>query len=204
MFTPSQLVERIAIWLKNEQKATRREIAVERARAMAKVKSLYVLGAGGRDPKAKTPHTKRNELVGSDCVGFTCWALQHDRYQPETFEIYDGWLNTDSIMMDARGPQDWYAEVSRPEPGDVVVFPSIHRDGKRVRMGHIGLVVEAPDGMPENVHRLAHDQRLLWLSRVKVIDCAASSKRKPYAISETTAAASWNKPDAMWARCVRY
>jgi hypothetical protein len=70
-------------------------------------------------------------------------------------------------------------------------------------MGHIGLVVAVPGGMPENVHALPHDQRLLWLSRVIVIDCAAASRRKPHAISETTAAASWNKPDAMFARCVR-
>jgi hypothetical protein len=182
---------------------TRREIAVERARAMALVKSLYILGAGGRDPKAKTPLTKRLGKWGSDCIGFVLWCLGHDRYQPETFELYDGWINTDSLMMDAKGARSWYAPVAIPEPGDVVVFPSIYKDGKRIRMGHIGLVVEVPADMPENVYGLPAAERRAWLAKVIVIDCAAASARKPYAISETTAAASWDKSDAMFARCVR-
>jgi hypothetical protein len=182
---------------------SRADAAVTRARRAAASPSLYVLGAGGRDPKARTPHTKRNGLTGSDCVGFTSWCLQHDRYQPETFELYDGWINTDSLMTDARGARSWYAEVDTPKPGDVVVFPSIHKDGKRIRMGHIALVVEVPDKMPANVFTLKALERREWLARAKVIDCAAASSRKPYAIKETTAAAGWDKPDAMWARCVR-
>jgi hypothetical protein len=160
-----------------EQPKTRREIAVERARRMAKQKTTYILGAGGRDPKASTPLTKRNGALGSDCVGFTSWCLQHDRYQPETFELYDGWINTDSLMMDAK-------------------------DGKRVRMGHIALVVEVPTEFPDGFSFGQQDRRA-WLHRVLVIDCAAASNRKPYAITETRASASWDKADAMFARCVR-
>lgn len=182
---------------------TRRQIAVARARRMTRVKSTYVLGAGGRSPTASTPFTKRNGVTGSDCVGFTSWCLQHDRFQPETFPYYDGWINTDSLMMDAVGEQSWYRRIDRPEPGDVVVFPSIYRDGKRVRMGHIGLVVEVPAELIDDVYAIPDRMRRHWLSLIKVIDCAGARSRRPYAISETTAAASWDKPDAMFARCVR-
>lgn len=180
-----------------------RERAVERARAAAARPARYVLGAGGRDPRAASPLTKRNNVLGSDCVGFTSWALGHDRYQPETFELYDGWINTDSLMLDARGARQWYEQIDVPEPGDVVVFPSIHRDGRRVRMGHVALVVEVPVGLPAGVFALPADERRKWLRDVYVVDCAAAASRGQHAIHETTAAASWDKPDAMWARCRR-
>ena len=82
---------------------------------MATVKTTYILGAGGRDPKASTPLTKRNGAVGSDCVGFTSWALGHDRFQPESFPYYDGWINTDSLIMDANGERSWYEPIARPK-----------------------------------------------------------------------------------------
>jgi hypothetical protein len=174
--------------------------AVARARRIAAKPSTYVLGAGGRDPQASTPFTKRNGVLGSDCVGFTSWCLGHDRFQPETFDLYDGWINTDSLMADARGARQWYREVDVPAPGDVVVFPSLHAGGKRIRIGHIALVVEVPGDMPVGVW--TREDRRAWLSRVKVIDCAGAAARRPYAVKETTAAASWDKPDAMWARLV--
>lgn len=200
-----ELIGRGLAWLvtKPDPLAANRARAVERARRIAASKSTYKLGAGGRDPLAETPFTKRDGVLGSDCIGFTCWCLGHDRFQPDTFPVYDGWINTDSLMTDARDKQTWYAEVKRPEPGDVVVFPSIHKDGKRVRVGHIGLVVEAPEDMPDDVYALPAKERRAWLAKVKVIDCAGAASRKQYAVKETSAAASWDKPDAMFARCVR-
>jgi hypothetical protein len=183
--------------------AENRTHAVERARRITKVPSFYILGAGGRSPTADTPFTVRDGRTGSDCVGFTCWCLSHDRYQPKTFTTYGGWINTDSLMMDAHGPCEWYAPQPKPEPGDVVVFPSLHHDGKMTRMGHIALVVDVPADMPDDVYALPAAERRQWLTRVRVIDCAAAHGRVPHAVSETTAAASWDKPDAMFARCLR-
>jgi hypothetical protein len=214
MFDLPSIVRAISDWLTNERRSeaaespadplvANRARAVERARRIATKPSVYVLGAGGRDPKADVPFTKRDGKYGSDCVGFTCWCLGHDRYQPATFTAYTGWINTDSLMMDARGSQQWYAAIKRPGPGDVVVFPSIVKDGHRKRMGHIALVVSVPHDMPADVYALSDTERRSWLLRVGVIDCAAALMRKPYAVHETTAAASWDKPDAMFARCVR-
>lgn len=201
MWPISKIVETLRQWLIAEKQA--QHPAVERARRLTFKPSVYILGAGGRDPKAETPFTKKEGKLGSDCVGFTCWCLGHDRYQPSTFPLYDGWINTDSLMLDARGRRTWYTDVATPQPGDVVVFPSIHNNGKRIRMGHIGLVVEVPTGMPAGVWS-RHDRRE-WLERVRVIDCAGASGRRlrGHAIAETSAAASWDKPDAIWARLVR-
>jgi hypothetical protein len=186
--------------------AINRAHAVERARRIAAKPSVYVLGAGGRDPLAETPFTVRDGRRGSDCVGFTSWCLGHDRYQPATFGLFSGWINTDSLMTDARGKQSWYAQVAKPEPGDVVVFPSILVNGDRKRMGHIALVVSVPRDFPQDFSFTMPDTvRRRWLSKVGVIDCAGSRIRKErgYAVAETTAAASWDKPDAIFARLIR-
>jgi hypothetical protein len=179
--------------------------AVQRARLMTQLPTRYVLGAGGRDPKADTPLTKRDGVLGSDCIGLTCWALGHDRYQPGSFDFYSGWINTDSMMMDARRDCTWYAPTAMPVPGDVVVFPSIIADGVRQRIGHIGLIVEVPDDLPPDVWSEPAASRRAWLQRIKVIDCASSAARRNrgHAVAETTAAASWDKPDAMFCRLVR-
>src|SRR5690606_5027030 len=140
------LIGRLVGWIakQSDPLAENRRRAVARARQIAGTRITYKLGAGGRDPNAESPCTVRDGVLGCDCVGFTSWCLGHDRYQPKTFPLYDGWINTDSLMMDARGKQTWYAEIARPEPGDVVVFPSITKNGVRERIGHIGLVVEVP------------------------------------------------------------
>lgn len=178
--------------------------AVERARRIAALPSRYILGTGGRSPSTSTPFTTKNSQTGSDCVGFTCWCLGHDRFQPTSFPHYGGWINTDSLLMDARGNRTWYDVVARPEPGDVVVFPSVHKDGKRVRIGHIGLVVAVPDDFPDDFS-FTRDDRRVWLERVGVIDCAGSVARRARgrAVAGTTAAASWDKPDALFCRLVR-
>lgn len=103
---------------------------------------------GGRDPHADDCAShwhsliKRIPLATSDCAGFVAWCLGFDRYQPKTFATYGGWINCDSALIDARANCQLFHAVLTPEPGDLVVFPSIDldRDGKRDRYGHTGLV----------------------------------------------------------------
>jgi hypothetical protein len=211
----TEIVAALVAWLKNEQRvepaptadplAANRARAVMRSRMIAAAPSRYKLGAGGRSPLAPTPFTTRDGVLGCDCVGFTAWCLGHDRYQPKTFSHYDGWINTDSLIADARGGRSWYEPTYRPEPGDVVVFPSITRNGERVRIGHIGLVTSVPADMPVDVYALSDTERRRWLLKVGVIDCAGALSRRlnGKAVAQTTAAASWDKPDAMFARCKR-
>jgi len=63
-------------------------------------RGVYRLGRGGRDPLAPTPFDAAGE---SDCSGYAAWCLGLDRYQPG--EITGGWISTDAIVRDARGPR---------------------------------------------------------------------------------------------------
>jgi hypothetical protein len=88
-----------------------------------------------------------------------------------------------------------------------VVFPSIYKDGKRIRIGHVGLIVECTTDTSTwtaNLWKREKADRATFLQHIKVIDCAAAKSRKIVgrAIRETTAAASWNKPDAVFLRMV--
>lgn len=187
---------------------------------MTRVKSKYKLGAGGRNPTKETPFTVRDGVLGSDCSGFVRWCWQIDRYQPKWFPLYDGWINCDSLMLaGARGAArlgtlKW--DESRDafhtlpgayaaRPGDAVVFPSIWKAGKRLRVGHEGIIVEVPLEAPtreewETIY--SNKDRANYLKGIKVIDCNASWRRRVsgYAIGETTAYALWNKPDAVYVR----
>lgn len=168
--------------------------AVSRARSIAQLKSLYILGAGGRNPGAETPFTIKKKRLGSDCIGFALWCLGLDRYQPVDgkyieYPFYDGWINTDSMLMDVAKDQVEFEECD-PFPGCVVVYPSIWKNGKMVRMGHIGVVVEVPTkGLTET--------KAQWYKRIRVIDCAGAFTRKlkGRAIQERDCTL-WNKPDA--------
>lgn len=183
--------------------------ALVRAWLATTLPAKYILGEGGRSPLAKDCFTPdKNGNRGSDCIGFVMWCLQLDRYQPKTFRFYDGWMNTDSVMMDAtsggifgEGHRIMWRKVTQPQAGDLVVFPSIHKNGKRVRVGHVGLVVEAPEIWPKLMNP---DQRREMLKQVKVIDCNSGwlRKLKGKAIAEITAATLWDKPDAIFVRYI--
>src|SRR5687768_4616315 len=151
---------------------------VDRARAMAALaRSTYKLGAGGRSPKADTPFTVRDGVLGSDCIGFVCWCWGIDRFQAR-FPVYGGWINTDSAIEDARSTRWCFEVVAVPRAG----------------------VAGRTDDFPVNLW--ARVDRGKYLKRVKVIDCAAAKSRRLVgrAIQRTTAAASWNKPDAVFIR----
>lgn len=165
-------------------------------------KAKYVLGAGGRSPWTNSPLTTKDGKLGSDCIGFALWATGLDRYQPKLFTYYDGWMNTDSIIDDAKsgvGGGRWKL-LSKPQVGCLVIFPSLWKNGKMIRMGHVGLVVEVPGEWPDDFAQWSAKERTNLLKLVKVIDCNASLRRRisGNAIGQLTAASSWDKPDAVW------
>ncbi len=117
-------------------------------------------------------------------------------------------MNTDSIIMDATFSDDYVQRtkprlwnlLDRPEVGSLVIFPSLHKNGKMTRMGHVGLVVEVPAEWPTNFKNYNPVQRRELLKLVKVIDCNASLKRKitGKAIGQITAADLWDKVDSVF------
>lgn len=108
---------------------------------------------GGKDPTAPDPadHWVKPgyDFVNRtcDCIGGMAWAGGWDRYQPVRFShIYKGWINTDSMCMDAAGPAKCFKRIPQPEEGCYVVYRS-DPEGKthRIPIGHIGGVVKVPE-----------------------------------------------------------
>lgn len=126
---------------------------VQRARYLASdecVAGYYLLKEhnGGKDPTAPDPFDRWSKPGSTfvnrtaDCIGGAAWCGGFDRYQPKRFaHIYDGWINTDSMLLDARGPSLCFTELGSPEPGCFVVCKSGSRGHK---VGHIGTVVDVP------------------------------------------------------------
>lgn len=194
------LTELLTPWLDHTKKPlpnvpglfrpTTRAEAVERARRLAgpagaAIRYRLADHQGGRDPHAAdcASHWK-SPIIGvsyatADCAGFVAWVLGFDRYQPKDFAIYGGWLNCDSIVIDARTIESWFKIVNTPMPGDVIVYPSIDldHDGDRDRVGHIGLITAV---MPSW-------QRESW-GALRVVHCSGGNDRiYKRAIRETTA-----------------
>jgi len=169
---------------------TTRQEAVERARKLAgpagaKIRYRLADHQGGRDPHAPdcASHwksaVKRIPLATADCAALACWSIGMDRYQPDRFSTFGGWLNTDSMLIDARTSKELFEIADKPTPGDLIVYPSIDydRDGDRERVGHVGIVVDAAAWVPGTFGGL------------RVVHCSAGNDRRlGRAIAETDAA----------------
>lgn len=145
--------------------------------SMSKLAIEYVLGAGGRDPNANDPRSEKNGKLGLDCTGADAYASALSRLQPH-FPYYGGWINTDSIVADARGNQVLFELLDRPVRGCGLVFAGIDfdHDGDRERIGHKSWVSRVLAGFNPK----KPDYRL-----VEIWDCAGSnSKLVPGAVGD--------------------
>lgn len=147
------------------------------ARAVSRVGDIgrYKLGAGGSNPESKTPYV----LGQCDCSGFVSWCLGLDRWQENAFGKYGEYLSTTSMVQDGHGLSVFFGWTTEPTPGDVIVYPSIYKNGKRISIGHCGIFV----GHPTNSART-------------VIDCNASAVRRSggSAIGYTSSVGFMKKP----------
>lgn len=131
------------------------ERVVERARSLVGKKTVYRLGAGGRDPRAPTAGVK------CDCSGMAAWALGVDRYLPNGAIPHlpgGDYLETTNIYRDARSPYGFVAEVpwTQARPGDLVAWP----DAGPKRQGHVGVVATVDEtGARTVVHCSAGNYR---------------------------------------------
>lgn len=110
----------------------------------------YKLGAGGMQPYADSPADAAGRC---DCSGFACWALGFARIGKDPFylRVAGGWINTDSMLADARNAGGLLDLVSPIDarPGDLYVFG---KGGGR-RYGHVGVVSAVARG---RVTRVIH------------------------------------------------
>jgi hypothetical protein len=103
---------------------------------------------GGTDPTAPDPAARWSNPgstfvnITADCIGGASWCGGWDRKQPMRFaHLYSGSINTDSMLLDARGERRCFEPVDRPAPGLFVVCAS-GSPGHKV--GHIGTIVSVP------------------------------------------------------------
>lgn len=101
---------------------------------------------GGRNPLADdcATHWKDGngkEWATADCVGFAIWCMGAKR-KLSTFAEYHGSINTDSMLLDAAHTRSHFDRVTMPFRGCLIVMPGVMKDGKRVKPGHVGVVVE--------------------------------------------------------------
>jgi hypothetical protein len=155
--------------------------AVIRARSLVG-QGRYVVGAGGRDPAARTPDSVVRGWRGCDYAGFLAWCLGYDRRQ-RGFTPSSDWVNADSMICEAETLGAWFRPLVTPEIGAVIAYCSIdlERDGRRDRIGHAALVVELPDRWSNS--------EAAWTA-MRIIHCSPSLQRRcGHAIDETHAAA---------------
>jgi hypothetical protein len=154
---------------------------------------------GGKNPQAPDPADRWVKPGGKhvnrtcDCIGGMAWAGGWDRYQPIRFShIYQGWINTDSMRADARGPELCFIKLDKPELGCYVVYGSDpHKKTHGVPVGHIGGVVGVPDDWNER-------DRDCWKA-MKIVDVA---NRTPKPANKLTSALGWWGKDAWFVRSV--
>lgn len=148
--TAEQRVMRL-LYLAGEAKLEDLDEYVRRDGAPSSCPDLFYLlkdHNGGKDPTAPDPADRWSKEGSTfvnrtcDCIGGQAWAGGWDRYQPVRFaHLYGGWINTDSMILDARGPQKCFVALDRAEPGCYVVCAS---GSYGHQVGHIGGVVSVP------------------------------------------------------------
>lgn len=128
------------------------EEAVQRALSMRGRTERYQLGTGDYRPRGDIdlPFTAKAGKVGSDCWGFAgAWAYKLPRHRPGfnkgPWATVSDDINCDSAIEDAEHLRELYEVVSTPAKGDLLVMPSIRGpDRRRIRIGHVWLVVDVP------------------------------------------------------------
>lgn len=165
------------------------------------VDGFYLLSEhnGGKDPTAPDPWDRWHkpdstfENRTADCIGGASWCGGFDRYQPERFaHLYDGWINTDSMILDALTSAKCFELLDRPEPGCFMVAPT-HAPGPFLHCGHISTVWAVP---PE----WDHDVLDCW-RHVLAVDVAA---RSPHPANAGTSGAVWFGARKTAANAVHY
>lgn len=131
------------------QEATQRAHDILTAIAAGQTTGQYLLGAGDYRPHdgIDLPWTTLNGKKGSDCSGFAisyCWKLPRKRLGFNLGGGVQDWINSDSALQDARTKRVLFELAPTPRPGDLLIYPSVVRLGRRILIGHVSIVLDVP------------------------------------------------------------
>lgn len=195
--TAKQRVQR-ALYLAELAEMSSLDPWAQRTGAPAKCPDIFYLlkdHNGGKDPTAADPADRWSKDGSTfvnrtcDCIGGASWIGGWDRYEPIRFaHIYGGWINTDSMRMDAGGKEKCFVKLDAPELGCYVVCAS-GSPGHDV--GHIGTVVGVPEGWNRK-------DRASW-DALDVVDVAS---RTPRRANMLTTGRGWFGADAWFTRSI--
>lgn len=171
--------------------ALRRVRSLVDLRSLANVANCYWLGTGDYRPLLAddgrvlldVPWTANRGGTGSDCHGLACWGYKVPRhragYNRGPWATVEDDQNCDSAIEDAEHGQDlWTLVTDRPQPGDILCWPTIRRGGELVRMAHTLFV--------EGVGRCAEwDWQNPAFELLDVIQVCGPNGRKPAAVRST-------------------
>lgn len=142
---------------------------------------------GGKDPTAADPFdrwtTPGHDFVNrtGDCIGGASWCGGFDRYQPTRFPLYDGWINTDSMIDDATGKAVCFVQLAAPVPGCFLVAKTGAPGFEHC--GHIATIHTVPDAAWDV------DDLALW----KLLAGTDVAMRTPQRANQPCVAAWWFK-----------
>lgn len=173
--------------------------AIARARQYYALRAhQYVLGTGDYWPhheagaEVDLPITNKKGLWGVDCAGFAiCWAWKLRRGRPGFNK--GGWatvsddINSDSFLEDAEHKKELSSVVKVPAVGDLLIYPSYRKSGKRLLIGHVGIIEAVPAEWDED-----NPQYEL----LTVLQACGPNKRKPAVLK--TNGETWAKHDKLW------
>lgn len=156
--------------------------ALEVARSLVGT-GIYWWGTGDCD----TPRGAR-----SDCAGFApCKIYNVRRHRPGynrgVWSTVEDDVNVNSLVEDARHKRELVTIPDRPEPGDMIGYPTLHLAGEPLPLyGHIAVI--------ESVGRVIEwdAARPDW-SLLDIIQCAGPQGRNPGIFRST--AVHWNVVD---------
>ena len=173
--------------------------AVARGRVALSMGGQYGLGSGDYNPDDDKPWTPSPDRAhpgpASDCAGFAiCYAWKLKRHRPG---FNRGWwatvsddINNNSAEEDGLHKQELFVTLgckAYPQPGDLLMYPTIHLSGHTF-IGHVGLVeVVPPDYKPGEGWR-----------RLTILQCHGPDGFKPGVVR--TDGSVWDHHDGIWPR----
>jgi hypothetical protein len=151
---------------------------------------------GGTDPD-DVPYDR--DTGGCDCIGFALNVCGLDRFQDgrmkrwsntlrkwgqaRKFPLYDGYINTDSMIDEARTQGKWFTILKEPEDGCFIVGHS-QKGLLRRKIGHIGVCVDTSE------------YKTKGLAGIQVVHCSPSNVNKP---GNKFGSAVWKTNASLWA-----